>query len=205
MPYRYVYDVRLLDDLHNYFPAILYEPDRFISVGQLLAYVRGQARNHFDTFTRETRAHALSTQPLEPPIHANPRRAVPRDVRNPPAPVQMVFEENDVQDLASQMLHSLLGGHSMASVSLGLGSRALEQNLQPVIVRPTAEQIASATTTEVVTGGSEMCSICQDLMATETQARVLNACNHRFHTGCIDTWFTRNVVCPVCRHDVRVP
>jgi hypothetical protein len=201
MPYRHVYDVRLLDDLHNYFPAILYDADRFVSVGQLLAYVRSQARNQFDLFSRETREYMGAAAP----IHANPRRVVMRTpAAAAPRHAHVVFEEPHIEGLAAQMLSGLLGQISGSGLS-GLGLDQSLADLQPVIVRPTAEQIASATTTEVVAGGSEMCSICQDVMANGTSARVLRACNHRFHTGCIDTWFTRNVVCPVCRHDVRIP
>lgn len=204
MQYRYVYDVRLLDDLHNYFPAILYDADRFVSVGQLLAYVRSQARNQFDLFSRETRTYmgagAAPAVPAPPPIHANPRRTA-RPAGVAPMHTHVVIDP-DIQGLTTQIL-GLLGRAGGGLFSLGLEQGLAD--LQPVIVRPTAAQIASATTTEVVEGGSEMCSICQDVMENGTNARVLNACNHRFHDTCIDTWFTGNVVCPVCRHDVRIP
>ena len=78
-------------------------------------------------------------------------------------------------------------------------------NLDPVIVHPSAEQIAENTTIEIVDAEEEVCAICQDEMAAGTEARNLNACDHRFHVGCIDTWFQQNVHCPVCRHDVREP
>jgi len=36
--------------------------------------------------------------------------------------------------------------------------------------------------------------------------RRLNACQHEFHTVCVDNWFLRSsVICPVCRHDIRDP
>ena len=38
-----LYGVQLLDDLHTYFPQILYEPSRFTTVQGLLSYVRTQA------------------------------------------------------------------------------------------------------------------------------------------------------------------
>jgi E3 ubiquitin-protein ligase RNF38/44 len=47
------------------------------------------------------------------------------------------------------------------------------------------------------------CVICQDTLSPEQEGRKLLACGHWFHRTCIDTWFTRNVRCPNCRHDVR--
>jgi len=42
----------LLDELHQYFPAILYETDRFHSVESLLQYVQNQAMDHGNRFSR---------------------------------------------------------------------------------------------------------------------------------------------------------
>jgi hypothetical protein len=74
-----------------------------------------------------------------------------------------------------------------------------------VIVRPTLAQIDANTTIEIVDAEEDICAICQDGMAVGSEARNLDACDHRFHVGCIDTWFQGNVHCPVCRHDVREP
>jgi hypothetical protein len=75
--------------------------------------------------------------------------------------------------------------------------------MEPVVVRPTAEQIDAGSALEIVDSEEEMCAICQDVMPAGSQARCLTACDHRFHVGCIDTWLARNVHCPVCRHDIR--
>jgi len=72
-----------------------------------------------------------------------------------------------------------------------------------VPVRPTREQIDAASAIEIVDSEEDMCAICQDRMQAGSEARALNACDHRFHVGCIDTWFQRDVHCPVCRHDIR--
>jgi hypothetical protein len=74
----------------------------------------------------------------------------------------------------------------------------------PVVVRPSVNEIAAATI--VQTQGQaqgEVCPICQDDIITGCQTRKINYCDHKFHKGCIDTWFAQNVHCPVCRHDIR--
>ena len=73
---------------------------------------------------------------------------------------------------------------------------------EPIVVRPTAAQITSATeevTDEAVT--STNCAICQDSLSP-VHIR-LTHCGHTFHNQCIAEWFTRSVHCPNCRHDVR--
>jgi hypothetical protein len=65
--YETLYGVGLLDDLHNYFPAILYEPQSFHSVGTLLRYVQQQTRNRFDLFSLGQREYRSSHSPVPPP------------------------------------------------------------------------------------------------------------------------------------------
>lgn len=222
MNYQRVYDIHLLDDLHNYFPAVLYEPDRFLSVGQLLSYVRSQARSHFDIFSRESRAHMNTVNPPGQHVH-NGRRAPSVPVRPPPIstaaprsaapplsptpyseyirtyPVQVRYT-NPGEDLIQQLINPQNNLESLLHEALHV---VFPQNLESVIVSPSQEQIAAATVIQRVTAENEMCPICQDSVEVGANVRHLTACGHRFHTGCIDTWFTRNVHCPVCRHDIR--
>jgi hypothetical protein len=48
------YGIQLLDDLHTYFPAILYNPERFFSVRSMLEYIQTCARERFDIFTNNS-------------------------------------------------------------------------------------------------------------------------------------------------------
>jgi len=72
----------------------------------------------------------------------------------------------------------------------------------PVI--PTNDEIASGS--EVMAAVdvplSELCAICQERGEPAQNWRRLN-CAHYYHQPCIDTWFERNVHCPVCRTDIR--
>lgn len=74
----------------------------------------------------------------------------------------------------------------------------------PVLVHPSATQIATSTTEgSCTTTQGDVCAICQDDIVSGCQIRTINHCAHKFHRGCIDTWFAQNVHCPVCRHDIR--
>jgi hypothetical protein len=108
------------------------------------------------------------------------------------------------------MTTDILGGNQTTMFGSGVLQELLGLNppanfMEPVVVRPTAAQIEAGTAMEIVDAQEEMCTICQDSMPAGSQARCLNVCDHRFHPGCIDTWFQRDVRCPTCRHDVRDP
>jgi hypothetical protein len=72
---------------------------------------------------------------------------------------------------------------------------------EPVVVRPTAAEIATAT--QSVEISDYTCSICQEEIEGAGATR-LRFCGHSFHTACISEWFTQSVHCPMCRHDVRI-
>ena len=218
MNYQRVYDIHLLDDLHNYFPAVLYEPDRFASVGQLLSYVRTQARNHFDIFSRESRNHMNTVSPpsvapgsRRPPSVAPVVPITPRAPRAPRSPYDLphfvhvpevhLTYGNHAQDLIQELINPQV--NNIENLLHQALHAVFPPNLEPVVVAPSAEQIAAATVIQTFTAENEMCPICQDSVAVGANVRHLTVCGHRFHTGCIDTWFTRNVHCPVCRHDIR--
>ena len=127
-----------------------------------------------------------------------------------------IYSVNDTEDSetilsnhTAELLMSLITQplSSTRSVSrsrlLPLGSRALEAFFQPVVVRPTQEQLDSFTILGSV--DNETCAICQEQLTADQEGRKLNACGHWFHRSCIDIWFERDVHCPVCRHDIREP
>jgi len=213
--YETLYGVQLLDDLHNYFPAVLYEGGQFHSVRDLLVYIQTQTRSRFDLYTYGRTHHTRerrSTSSPPPPLHPAPFAAPFAAPSSSPIRVPAIFEESVEDDLPSaetllnSILHHLRPSTSPRtthvpvyySVNVGLG----QQNLEPVVVRPTRQQIQAATTVLQLTT-IEPCSICQDSIQIGQNARKLNHCSHVFHEGCIDTWFGRNVHCPICRHDIR--
>jgi endogenous inhibitor of DNA gyrase (YacG/DUF329 family) len=82
----------------------------------------------------------------------------------------------------------------------------LQNFMDPVVVRPTAQQIMNGSeVTQVTQNYEQNCAICQDPIEEGQYARILYHCMHPFHRDCIDTWFQSHVTCPTCRHDVRDP
>jgi hypothetical protein len=73
--------------------------------------------------------------------------------------------------------------------------------LDPVTVRPTAEQITTATEDMAEVPAGSVCAVCQDAM-TAGVTRIRH-CNHTYHRNCLESWFTMSPRCPVCRHDIR--
>lgn len=219
--YRRHYDDYFLDGLHNYLPEVLYGPPaQFDGAAPLVAYIQSQVRSQFDLFSAGQR----SFTPTMSFSSRSPFRTPTREpsFMRPPPPVQrqnVVHEEihynAQISPSIQSMINGILGGNATTYLTpqgntnallAGLLGIAPPQNfMDPVIVHPTAEQIEAGTTLEIVDAQDEMCAICQDSMMAGSEARALNACDHRFHPGCIDTWFQRDVRCPTCRHDVREP
>ena len=201
MSYVRFYDSPVLDDLHNYFPQILYAPENFQNIGDLLFYVQQQTRSRFDLFSRGRRDYFDRTRIISTP----PRR---QDIMVMQAQAQAAQENSYHTSTASDTLMATL----LAALAPGfpVATMPIQQTmgpafLDPVAVRPTPQQINAATTIEVVDSDDETCSICQDTMAPGSNALSLTACDHRFHEGCIRTWLNSSVHCPICRHDIREP
>lgn len=259
--YETLYGVGLLDDLHNYFPALLYDSSGFHSVQEVLAYIQQQTRNRFDLFSYGLREYLSTNAPRAPPGSETSRRFVrtsysqvqatpgPRastlpttmpattsdtvniqiDIQNSATNTEEEEEEEEeevppnIRAVESQMTTALLAllqipttgltrNYVMPNVNNGrmtmeqmlFGRNTMDEFLQPVVIRPTAEQITQNTTVgNLVSDTEHACAVCQDTLLPEQEGRKLNACGHWFHKSCIDTWLQGNVHCPVCRHDIR--
>ena len=238
--YEELYGVKLLDDLHNYFPALLYDTVRFQTVRDVLGYITQSTRNRFDLFSFGQRGYMqtnLPSQPVEnPPLPrqragATARSAVdvsdedipfyqPRSIntyadvargfgagtgaRNPiTASVELFTDDTEMLGSMGLMnLVNLLNGLDIGRTApLGI-ARGRNPHMEDVVVNASSEQI-EAGSTRAFPEADTVCSICQDVIGTNEMGRKLNHCGHTFHIRCIDTWFSRNVNCPICRHDIR--
>ena len=78
-------------------------------------------------------------------------------------------------------------------------------DLQDVIVRPTNQQIQTAT--QVIQYDISMeqqnCPISLEPFEQDESICIIKHCRHIFKRACLMYWFERNVRCPVCRYDIR--
>jgi len=218
--YERVYDVGLLDDLHNYFPGLLYEPDRFRTVSDVLGYLRQNASRRFNLFDYGARQYQQQNNRIPQNTFT---RQTPIVNRWAPTPAQSQQQTQYEFDLTSEVdlailtplirtLDRLSGLTSPPVIPRQAIQRANGANrfagiFQDIIVHASQELIDSGSTLRTLsTDLEESCSICQDRMRQGENIRRLNACQHEFHGACVDNWFLqRSVLCPVCRHDIRDP
>lgn len=194
--YERVYDVALLDDLHNYFPALLYHHDIFRTVPDVLLYIRERTLRRFNLFDYGRRQYESSI-PL--------RTAAPfgrRQTANP------IVEEPNVEFSPNTPVTSLSTLIPLLrTLNNPIRARATHNLYEDVVVHATQNVINMASTeTTLVEDFDDNCTICQDRMRQNELVRTLTACEHTFHRACIDNWLlTRSVICPTCRHDIRLP
>jgi hypothetical protein len=227
MSQQNIYQVQLLNDLHNYFPDVLYNPGRFRNVQDLLQYVRqvadtspytrGQAiyNNHQVANARTFSARQPTTdvpiyqtvQPIQSlnTIWTQPVTTVVEDTI-PTTRIRVPLNTTTNTMLMNTLLGSVFGDlfSTIPEGTLG-GDVGIQTFLnQRVSVYPTEEEINRATSVFRSTSRQDdICAICQDDIEANQEFRSINHCNHYFHSDCIDTWFTSNVHCPTCRHDIR--
>jgi len=141
------------------------------------------------------------------------RRTGRTSVRVPLAPVGGIGDVFDF-GLGSSLgggLETLLGTFGglggLVGVNGAFHRHQNTDNLSPVPIVPTPEQIRDATlVTSIEPARDVVCAICQDHAPPQDASadwRIIRHCNHRFHKDCIDRWFEQKTFCPVCRHDIR--
>ena len=202
-----LYGIQLLDDIHTYFPELLYNPSRFQNVSQVLEYIRSIAMRQ-SPYVRGYTNYNLSNntvpsppEPIRIRVETQEVPTVGTTVLNGTFDIPIGATQVDAEDPLT-ILSQLLNPNSMFN-TLFAGLRG-DTTFENVIVRPTDTQIANATSLDTVTALVEdNCAICQDPMERGAHVRKINVCGHTFHQTCIDTWFTSNVRCPICRRDIR--
>lgn len=206
--YERVYDVGLLDDLHNYFPALLYNQDLFRTVPDVLTYIRQRTQRRFNLYDYGNRQYqnTFVQPPLQPPVQVplqtpiRTRGSHVEEVR-----VEFVPPSRTVNTSFSSIL-PLLRSFTPRTVT-GTGAGTAAGLYEDVVVHASQDIINEASTeTTLLLDMDDNCAICQDRMRQGELVRKLTACEHSFHRTCIDNWLLRRSVrCPTCRHDVREP
>ena len=197
--YQTVYGVTLLDDLHNYFPRILYNPQQFQTVPDLLAYVQQTTRTRFNLFDNGLRQYATSVQQQQQ--QQQQQRTYAQAAAHG---MQQHSTQSTAMDPVSASLLPLLRSLIVPRVVRVPLNTAFSD---PVIVHASQELIQAMSTEETLEVDSENnCAICQDMMRQGELVRKITVCSHQFHRSCIDNWLLNSsVLCPTCRHDIREP
>ena len=192
--YRSHYGVSLLDDLHNYFPDILYRPEQFQTVASVLQYVQLQTQVHFNLFDLGRREF-IQSNPQSPLMNprVNRRRFIPTEI------------ETEIHVSPLQTFDTSFDRVSNIFTMVNQLQQNLSRTQEDVVVHATPELIATATVERTLDENlEELCTICQDHMISGELVRKLSTCEHEFHRSCIDNWLLqRSVYCPTCRCDIR--
>ena len=207
------YAIQLLNDLHDHFPAILYNPERFQNVQDILFYIRQVANvnpyiNARDAYRRYNSPIVLF--PSGPYSSYGPYTSAGlagvTGSAGPSGVTGSAGPSNSSIDSISSLINSVLNEMISANGSnvISVNASVAEDFLERVPIRPTQEQISTATTLHISDGSHEdICTICQDDIEINQLYRRITECGHYFHKSCIDTWFTSNTICPTCRYDIR--
>jgi hypothetical protein len=206
----------VLNEMHNLFPAFLYDNAQFRNLDDVFLYVENQMNDRFNIFNSNRNSYrqrhprhvftpnntrgarrgrgARNTGPLRAPVQPV------QPMRSPPQNAFLSSRSSSASParINADFLRNLVVA---AIIDPSFNNAAFEE---PVLVTPSVQQLASSTT--IITAAVDLetpCAVCQDAMNQGQELRSLNVCGHAFHTTCIDTWFQRNVHCPVCRHDIR--
>lgn len=198
--YERYYQITFLDDLHNYFPDILYS-NRFIN-NPLVQYIQSQTESIFNLYSAARNRHQPTTHTIPPRLYrtSNIQSVTGREAGYLQTPateqIRMTFNLNEIlpDDETTQSLLNMLHGIVVPTRNFS----------DPVVVRATQQQIEHASQIIELINSNENCTICQEpLISNMDRVRRLTHCQHMFHNICINTWFNTNVRCPICRHDIR--
>ena len=205
-----IYAIPLLNELHQSFPELLYHPEQFQTVQDVLQYIIRIANNN--PYSRGRQQYEQARQP-SPAVPRVPSQAIPRVPSRSSQVVANPFVIRDIYQPISQEPTIDVSSYFTTRQNPSILSALLNQVFsQPsgsflddtVIVRPTPAQIENNTTIRHATDHEDNnCAICQDPLENQQLLCSINHCRHTFHETCIMQWFQQNVRCPTCRHDVR--
>ena len=86
-------------------------------------------------------------------------------------------------------------------------TRIFERFLEPIDVYPTPAQIETATRIarygDIISPRNRTCPISLENFNDDDTVSVIRFCGHIFNRDELNTWFSRNYRCPVCRYDIR--
>jgi hypothetical protein len=125
---------------------------------------------------------------------------------------------NDAATSASQNINSILRNFNLPfnipnnidlsnNIPVYFNYQVYTQNLDPVIVHPSNEQIDTATENllfgNIINPININCPISLEQFLNTSNVTIIKHCKHIFNTNNLMNWFRTNCKCPVCRFDIR--
>jgi hypothetical protein len=127
--YEEVYYSPFLDDLHNFFPAILYEPTRFTSLGEMLRYIQAQMNDRFNIFNRALRNYQVQNGVRAPQPQFT---TIPPTLRPTPTPTQRPRATFGLTTETIDLTPLFTTGLPRHTTGGGLGARAPGGDLEEI-------------------------------------------------------------------------
>jgi len=221
--YEHLYGSALFDELHNFFPELMYDEQIFPT--EPFLWMRHRLHTLFpDIFTRQRTMYNI--------YHAEPRRAayetwrfssfpsvgVPTasrlssPIRSRTVLIDPVVRIPPVRTPTTRTLNATVS--NLLNTVWNEDTNGDSQLLRMLFGAAPMTDVPVVASSDVIASHSELvernavpadinCAVCQE-RNSDANWRKLN-CSHYFHRTCIDPWFERNVHCPVCRHDIRTP
>jgi hypothetical protein len=156
---------------------------------------RNRRRRQNRARNRIARNNVQNVQNVQNPVSPN---------RNEPAYVIPSYSQNQTTTLFDILDQLMPPNNIVYSLTLPQQTTTTRRFSDPVLVTPTLNQIEAGSVLRTSLGLVDLsCAVCQQAVTEGEEIRRLLHCNHQYHRDCIDTWFQRNVHCPVCRHDIR--
>jgi hypothetical protein len=220
---RTPYGVQLFNDLHNYLPDLIYHPNQFNNVGDVLQYVTRSMQRNFNIY--DTHRDHYINQAAVPQFQATPRAAAPAPAqpvpvpvtRAPPAqpapairapraltaPLSIGLTLDELNEIQNESNHLAQTHENIATLLYAFLDIPPPLNVTEQTEPTGATEIEINNATRILSSEiNDACSICYETMSRSRVRRIIH-CNHQFHATCIDRWFEVNTHCPICRHDIR--
>ena len=210
-PYEQIYGHEMFDTIHNFFPEIMYDDSMF--AGEINNWLRHRMNVLFPVTwqSQQTLYFGTRAEPIREEFHIWRRNqfpgarhhAVALQIPTPSVQRSRVQRFNRVIRTNPETDNIMVSILTSSNIFPESEWRRFEEDVE---VAATEEQITAAS--EILAHSSvpmtTNCAICQDRdsqIAGENWRKL--SCTHTFHISCIDSWFRRNVHCPVCRKDIR--
>jgi hypothetical protein len=205
--YEEIYGYRLLDDIHNLFPEILYDSYIFpndTDSNRHLIWLRFRLSRHFTQRYRMARTNYERTQAARNRADFDEWTWMRQRATRQQIFTNSIFEPLDLSILGGLRIPPL---QRTPRIRLHAEDYLWNAFFDAIPVYASQEQIETASDVLPISGisGEQICAICQEHEGGGDVWRRLRACDHKFHKECVDNWFGRNAHCPVCRHDIREP